>query len=249
MKSPDNIQIYAYWTNEINSEEIHEFIKIKNTVFSRKFNFKKFEIKFLKNIYGPSIIVLAYSKNQCIGARAFWRNDLNGILSYQPTDSAVLKEYRGKGIFSSMTRAALSELNDTEYIYMYPNDNSLGAYKRLGWNVVNHKKYKIYNPYKDKNEIDKIDDEYFEWMLSSESEKIYYTVKKGIYYLIYKRKYNFYLIVSEIEKNDIKNLKRALFPILLIYTENGKFGRGVVTTTRNIPLEKEIPIYKMDTLF
>lgn len=249
MKFPDNVEVYTYWTNEIKSNEIQEFIKIKNAVFSRKFNYEKFNIKFLENIYGPSIIVLAYLNKKCVGARAFWRNDIDGVLSYQPTDSAVLKEYRGMRIFSSMTQAALCELNDTEYIYMYPNDNSLGAYKRLSWNVVDHKKYKIYNPFKDSEEIEKIDTEYLDWMLSSESENIYYTVSKGVYYLIYKRKYNLYLVISVINKSYIKDLKKALFPILLVYTKDGRFGRGIVTTTRNIPLEKDIPIYKMDTLF
>ena len=45
------------------------------------------------------------------------------ILSYQPCDTAVLKEFRGRGIFTKMSLIALEKTKGA-FIYNYPNENS-----------------------------------------------------------------------------------------------------------------------------
>src|SRR5690625_2869954 len=249
MKCSDEVKIYTYWSNEIQDETIKDFIKIKNDVLNSEFNYESFEVKYKENIYGPSVIVLAYSKNECVGIRAFWRNDLEGIESYQPCDSGVLLDYRGLGTFGRMTRAAFKEVNEEVYIYSFPNDNSLMAYKKLGWGISEHKKYRVFNSFKDLDLVDMIESDYLEWLLSSENEKLYYYKKRDFYYLLYRRKYNFYLVVGKIHENYIGNLVKAKYPILLVYAVDGRFGRGVVTVIKNIPIEKKVTIFKFDTLF
>jgi len=249
VKYSDEVEIFTYWTNEIDIKTIEDFIKVKGEVFNRDFNYKDFEVKYLNNIYGPSVVVLAYFEDECIGIRAFWRNDLSVTESYQPCDTGVLLNYRGMGVFSRMTKAALKKVNDKVYIYNFPNDNSLEAYKKIGWGISEHKKYRVFNSFKDVNLIDMIESKYLEWLLSSENEKLYYYKIRDIYYLLYRRKYNLYLVVGKIDGNYIGNLVKAKYPILLVYAVDGRFGRGVVTVTKNIPIEKKVPIFKFDTLF
>ena len=249
MKERHEVEICTYWSDKIKEEKIKKFLKVHQHVFNSNFNRKDYETKFNENIYGESIITLAYVNGKCVGSRAFWRNDIDGVRSFQPTDSAVFKEYRGMGIHSKMTMSATNELKDKEYIYMYPNDNSLGVYKRLGWNVVDHKKYRLFNFKRDNNDIETIDREYLKWMLSSKNNKLKYIVKNDQYYLVRKRKYNLYLVIAKIDIEFVYNLKKAKYPILLVYANDGKYGRGIVTTTRNVPLEKKVPLHKMDTLF
>lgn len=253
MKSLGEIKIDLFWTDNITKKAIKDFIKVQNEVFNADFNENKFYKKYIKNIYGPSIIVLAYKGGICVGARAFWRNDINDLKAYQPCDTAVLSEYRGHGIFREMTCEALKIIDGDTLIYNFPNDNSYPGYLKMGWKLYNKKKYKLYNPFKDYNLVDKIEKKYLKWVLDGLdldfNKSLYYTRIMNSYYLIKRRKGNLYVIIGEIDEESTFYLSKAKFPICLIYSDQGHFGRGLVTVTRNLKREIYIPIYKIDTIF
>ncbi len=253
MATVKDVNVKYFWTDEMSTDAMNDFIKVHNQVFNSSFNEHKFGRKYKKNIYGSSIIVLAYLGNKCVGARAFWRNDLDGLKAYQPGDTAVLKEYRGFGIFTKMTYKALEVAGDDALIYNFPNDNSLPGYLKMGWDLHSRKRYKIYNPLIDYKDVDKIESDYMDWLLIDKdldfNNSLFYSNIKGKYYLLKKRKFNLYVVIAEIDKEYAYFFRKAIFPICLHHSLKGYFGRGLVTVTRNFKEEIDIPLYKMDTIF
>ena len=83
-----DIQYIGKFTNEINEKEKEYFLYVFNTVFNLDYNLKWFDWKYLDNPYGESYIVFAYDNENIAGIRAFWRNDIDNNLSYQPCDTA-----------------------------------------------------------------------------------------------------------------------------------------------------------------
>lgn len=160
-----DISIKAYWTNNIDEKAISDFIWIHNNVFKSNFNECKFNRKYKKNIYGPSIVVLAYINKRCVGARAFWRNDIGNLKAYQPCDTGVLAPYRGLGIFTKMTFKAIDVVGKNVLIYNFPNNHSYPGYLKMGWELKDIKRYKVYNPLQDYIEIDKLPDDYLTWLV------------------------------------------------------------------------------------
>lgn len=247
------VKIDVIWSNNINKNAINDFLEVHREVFSSNYNENKFHRKFTENIYGPSIIVLAYIGNKCVGARAFWRNNLDGLKAYQPGDTAVLKEYRGFGIFTKMTYKALEVIGDDTLVYNFPNDNSLPGYLKMGWDFHSRKRYKFYNPFKDYKEVDRIENDYMNWLLTDKDldfdDSLFYTKINGEYYLLKKRKFNLYVIIAKLDKVYISYFQKAKFPICLCHSLKGYVGRGLVTVTRNINEDINIPLYKIDTIF
>ncbi|MCC5803217.1 GNAT family N-acetyltransferase [Rossellomorea vietnamensis] len=255
MKNDQDISIQLYYTNDINSAKINDFINLHNKVFQSNFNEQQYKKKYINNIYGPSIIVLSYVNNKCAGARAFWRNDLENLKAYQPCDTAVLDTYRGLGIFTKMTFRALEEIDKGAFVYNFPNDNSYPGYLKMGWKLKDKKRYKLYNPLTDNKTIDKLPNKYARWLIEGSKEvfndSVYYLYTGGHYYLVKKKKFNLFVIIAEIEKEVTTFLKKAYFPIILCYSTKGYLGRGLYTVIKNTNSEISIniPLYKIDTIF
>jgi hypothetical protein len=240
-------------TNKISKKQINDFIEVQKKVFNSNYEFEKFKCKYINNIFGSSILSITYINQRPIAARAFWRNDLSGKKAFQPCDTAVLKQYRGRGIFTKMNQKILDFLEDKISIYNFPNDNSLPGYLKMGWEVSQKKRYKIFNPFKDRKEINSIEDnDYIKWLLSSTKlydNNIFYTKTFGNSYLLKKHTANIYIIIGKINNELINNFQKIFFPILLTYSKKGYIGRGLVTVTKNISENIDIPIFKIDTLF
>lgn len=253
MKPSKDIKLVEIWTNNIVKEEIIDFVNTQESVFRNCYSVEKFQKKYLDNIYGESLIVLAYLDNKCIGAMAFWRNDIEGMKAYQPCEMAVLNDYRGYGIFAKMNAKGLNYIDEDALLYNFPNDNSLPYYQKISWKIHSRKRYKIYNPIADSKEIMKIDQNYLNWLLNDTNTKnvdlLKYICLNKKYYLLKKRTKNVFIIIGEIERESTFFLLRAKLPILLHYSNKGYIGRGIVTVTRNDNNEINIPLYKIGPLF
>lgn len=251
MKKSDSIQFKLYWTNQLDDSSKHDFIEVHRKVFNSSFDEETFIRKYFDNIYGDSIIVLSYIENQCIAARAFWRNDINGIKAFQPCDTAVLSEHRGKGLFKKMNLKALEAIDEDTLVYNFPNENSYSGYLKMGWKEKDKKRYKIFNWSKDP--VDRIDRKYLAWLLGDKNNKsrtsLYRFSIKDKTYLLKKQRFNIYFVMGGIDKEDALNLNIPKFPICFNYSVKGYLGRGLVTVTRNGSNSIDIPVYKIDTLF
>jgi hypothetical protein len=96
--------------------------------------------KHLENPFGPSPMWIARAGDRVVGFRAFLRWQLllpNGrvIAAARAVDTATDPEFRARGIFTSLTLAALDSLRDegVEIVFNTPNQQSLPGYVRMGW--------------------------------------------------------------------------------------------------------------------
>lgn len=253
MKPFKDINLEVIWTNNIRKEEIINYVNIQYNVFKSGYSVEKFKKKYHDNIYGDSLIILAYLDNQCVGAMAFWRNDIEGVKAYQPCEMAVSNDYRGYGIFSKMNNKGLNYIEEDTLLYNFPNDNSLPFYQKIGWTIHSRKRAKIYNPITNSKEIMKIDEKYLEWLLNDTNSKnidlLKYICLNKKYYLLKKKKKNIYLIIGEIPKESTLFISKAKLPLLLHYSSKGYIGRGIVRVTRTDNKELNIPLYKIGPLF
>jgi GNAT superfamily N-acetyltransferase len=99
--------------------------------------------KHVDNPYGESPVLLAFDDEKLIGLRAFmrwkWRMNDTVYPAFRAVDTATHPDYRGKGIFSKLTKQLISELSLSEppsFIYNTPNDQSKPGYLKMGWQVL-----------------------------------------------------------------------------------------------------------------
>jgi GNAT superfamily N-acetyltransferase len=132
----------------VNSSElpsIDKIIDLLSLVFpNSNHTVDSFKWKHIENPYGPSIITYALHNNKVIGVRPLWKCNLiyNGAMysGYQPCDTVVHPDYRGKGIFTKMTIQALNFAVDAgaDIIFNFPNNQSAPGYKKLGWTQLDN---------------------------------------------------------------------------------------------------------------
>lgn len=246
-------------SSEVDEKFKTDFLSVSRQVFgeSSMMNTDIFNTQFIDNIYGESILVVVYSGDTPVGARSFWRNDIDGHKAYQPGSTAVIKEYRGRGIFKTMTNLALEKVEKDDLIYNFPNENSYPQYLKLGWKdyasyrkniFINVNSYKAANP-----QI--IDDGYLKWWIKPKGN-LYVYYRNNEPFLVKKKRFNIYLIVGRInvEQASCFPLLLSKIPVLLYYYGSETFYNKkwrptkVVIKYNNQKINIDIPFYKLDAL-
>lgn len=100
-----------------------------------------FRWKHFENPFGPSFMLLAEADDRIVGLRAFmrWRfttgdRDLTAV---RAVDTATHPDYQGRGIFSTLTLAAIDALRgEVDLVFNTPNEKSLPGYLKMGWSRV-----------------------------------------------------------------------------------------------------------------
>lgn len=99
--------------------------------------------KHIDNPFGVSPVLLAFDGDKLIGLRAFmrwqWKYQGTVLPAFRAVDTGTHPDYRGKGIFSRLTKQLIAELKETEpssFIYNTPNDKSKPGYLKMGWQVL-----------------------------------------------------------------------------------------------------------------
>lgn len=100
-----------------------------------------FRWKHLENAFGRSFMIIAESEGRIVGFRALmrWRFEVGGrtVEAVRPVDTVTHPDFRGRGVFSMLTRTALDSLQDeVDLVFNTPNPNSLPGYVKMGWHVV-----------------------------------------------------------------------------------------------------------------
>jgi GNAT superfamily N-acetyltransferase len=101
-----------------------------------------FAWKHLDNPFGPSPAWVATDGHRIVGFRTMlrWRFliDDQPVAAVRAVDTATHPDYQGRGIFSRLTRQALSELESqgVACVFNTPNAQSLPGYLKMGWQVV-----------------------------------------------------------------------------------------------------------------
>ena len=255
----NNIEkVLLRWTDSISDEEIEDFLSVQRRVFGKEsIGIDSFNLKYKNNIYGESLIIIIYVDHSPIAARAFWRNDINGGIAFQPCDTAVLASFRGKGLFYRMTILAREEVlkrHTDALIYNYPNRNSYHGYLNLNWSLRKQWFYRIFFPTKfNVSQIESLDSAYFNWWIRGNPQKKICAKKIGRRCLIVSpiRK-NIYGIIGQVMEEDIHDLKRIYSPVLVYKSaDKGLFSKFFNITNLVVfgdDVVNTIPYYKMDAI-
>lgn len=92
--------------------------------------------------FGPSPVLLAESRGEIVGLRAFLRWRLRSgerdVEAVRAVDTATHPDWRGRGIFTRLTRelAALEAERGTAFVFNTPNHSSGPGYLKMGWRRV-----------------------------------------------------------------------------------------------------------------
>lgn len=248
----ENIIYDIRWSNNLDEKFINDFRNVCSTVFKNKFTREEFNRKFINNIYGPSVLVVVYIDDIPSAARALWRNDINNQEAYQPGDTCVMENCRGKGIFSIMTQKSIAYLPNTAIIYNFPNQNSYHGYIKMGWKLVNNyyrKLFLSYKKYKKEHPI-KMSRDYAQWWISGRN--LYYTKKAGHYFLLWKdHRPMCYHVFAETDKEIAIKFPHIRFAIFFYESSQktwyGKYFAPGHVVSRNSDTTY-IPIWKIDAI-
>lgn len=240
------------WSNAVDEKFSQDFRQVCSTVFNNDFSQELFDRKFIQNIYGPSVLVVVYIDDVPSAARALWRNDIDGKEAYQPGDTCVMENCRGKGVFSVMTRKSIAYLPDSAIIYNFPNPNSYPGYIKMGWNLLHN--YNVclltnYDAYKKEHPF-MMDANYANWWVKGRN--LTYTKRFGHYFLLQKdHRPLCYRILAEVNEQTAKMFPHTRCGLFFYKSErqtwyNKRFALAHVVT-RNPEIEY-IPTWKIDAV-
>ena len=238
------IQIECCWTDSPSAQLKHDFISLANTVFGAFVTESYYQAKFEDNVYGPSLLCIAYLDGQPVGADVMWRNDLEKVKAYQTVDTCVLEQFRGKGLFKKMTRWELDLLGKDTLVYGFPNENSYPGYVKMGWHVQ-----RLYKTICLCMKQGHVDHEYASWWLKAQSG-ISYVNKNGKYYLIRKKQNPVATLIGQVDETTAR-----LFPEseAVRLFQCFKTKSSIYNKNKSIPLVcnqigVEIPYWKIDAI-
>ncbi len=124
-----------------NDENFWElYAELLSQTFKKEITKEHLKKKHKENPLGMSIVAKAMDGDKLAGARAFWYMFYEDGNVYQPCDTVTDTSYRRQGIFTKLTLACLSQLNDNDYVLNFPNNNSLSGYLNLGWGLYSENK-------------------------------------------------------------------------------------------------------------
>lgn len=98
--------------------------------------------KHHENPFGPSPVLLAEADGMPVGLRVFlrWEWSAGGrrFQAVRAVDTATHPDWRGRGIFSTLTRTLVDELEGegVHFVFNTPNERSRPGYLKMGWQVV-----------------------------------------------------------------------------------------------------------------
>ncbi len=241
------------WSNELDDRFIDDFCAVERQVFGSKYSEKTFQKKYIRNPYGPSVVVVVYMEQKPVAARALWRNDIEGRMAFQPCDTCVMEACRGKGIFSEMTARSMAMLPESAMVYNFPNLNSRPGYMKMGWQV--HKRYReclllSLKKYLKLHPL-MMDDLYFDWWVNKET---HYAKKMGGRYFLVSRsksKSFLYFVRAEISERAASSLRKAGMGLFFYKDEKRTFYNKSLPdfwiVSKGQP-DVDIPSWKMDVV-
>lgn len=247
-----DIKYVCRWSTELTPPLIEDFTFVLENVWKKEFNHDTFLFRYLNNIYGPSLLVIAYCNELPVGTQAFWRNDIDNRVAYQANDGAVLELYRGNGLLGKMIQKGMEILGTDVLLYSYTNNKSKKSFLRLGWEVTSSYPIRpvLYNCHYYDQDPQKVDYEYANWYLRKKKH-ITYVERNNRYYLVIPTTHRYIsIVISCCDKTTAMLFSKQRGFRLLIYQKQSnsidseKKGNLVVWGYRG----EIIPIWKCDAI-
>lgn len=193
----EKVEYVLKWSDSIDEEFFEDFLSVEDSVFGGMTR-DIYERKIKCNIYGVSLMTVAYYDGKPIAADLMLRNDIDGTMAYETVDTCVLDEYRGLGIFSTITKNEVQEItmkNGDVLIYGFPNSQSFPGYVKMGWKIqckYNPAPFLCVKKYNAEQPI-LIDKGYASWLSTSGRNYYCYSVRNN-YYLLMKGKKRYQMV-------------------------------------------------------
>lgn len=136
---------------QANSADRDKILQLLNSVFSEQQRTTSqrdtiyWNWKFGNSPFGKSILTVAESEGKIVAVANLWPWEFvvrgKTIKAFQPCDSVVSAEARGKGLFRKLRAYSLEEIinseNNVSFLFNFPNKQSISSYLSLGWDFVN----------------------------------------------------------------------------------------------------------------
>lgn len=94
------------------------------------------------NPFGPSPVLVAEAEGRLVGLRAFlrwrWQSGATAVPAVRAVDTATHPDWRGRGLFSALTRRLLNRVaaEGTAFVFNTPNRASGAGYRKMGWQTL-----------------------------------------------------------------------------------------------------------------
>ena len=98
--------------------------------------------KHVANPFGLSPVLTAHADDQLVGLRVFmrwvWQSAAERVPSVRAVDTATHPEFRGRGIFRTLTLRLVEDMQreGIGFVYNTPNEFSRPGYLKMGWEEV-----------------------------------------------------------------------------------------------------------------
>lgn len=95
-----------------------------------------------RNPFGPSPVRVAEAEGEIVALRAFlrwsFRQGKREISAVRAVDTATRVDWRGRGLFTRLTRELAEELQEegVRLVFNTPNERSRPGYRKMGWHKV-----------------------------------------------------------------------------------------------------------------
>lgn len=212
--------------------------------------------KYKKNIFGKAIIHVIEDETDMLAIGTMWpwefKTRASALKAFQLCDTVVSEKARGKGLFSMLNFARIEYAKEkgADFIYNFPNMNSLPGYLKMGWSFLGNLQWhiKVLKPLNffyyilDKSQAAKINiPEHFkitnqnlDFLLKNTfSSNIEVNKKKGYYEWRYKmhpsREYG---IIS------VKNSRKFAFSIFTLSKKNNAIEMIIVDNSGDSTLNR-----------
>lgn len=251
----NSIEIRTIWSDVISPSEIEDFRYVVNTVFDPFCTMEYFHRKYFENIYGPSLIYIAYLDAKPVGAFALWRNDVGGRKAYCQAETCILDSCSVPGLFASIIRLkSIFATENNAMIFSFPNGNSFPGYKGMGWDITPFYKCPLFYrfryfaiPLLFFRSVPKINKEHALWWLQ-------FRIRKGVcrykllgrYYLVKRGSKKRVCVLGRVDKDTAMAFPKLEQPygVWFFYTPKaGLFGKrfgyinGISYNTKNVDYE------------
>lgn len=98
--------------------------------------------KYRDSVFGNAVLHIIESEDEILASGTLWPFEFvykgQVLKAFQPCDTIVVEKARGKGFFRKMNEAriAYSKEEGVDFIFNFPNQNSLPGYLKMGWRFV-----------------------------------------------------------------------------------------------------------------
>lgn len=240
------------WSTDLDEKFKADFCQVERAVFHNDYSEAYLKKKFVDNIYGPSVLEVVYIDGVPSAARALWRNDIEGKEAYQPGDTCVMDNCRGKGVFTEMTKRSISLLPEDAIIYNFPNHSSFPGYMKMGWSLLHEYGIRLFTPkrYFIEHPL-KMDNDYAKWWITGR-DNVSYINRGGSFFLVKPdRRPLFKHIIACVDEDIAKKFPKSSIGVFFYPSEKETFYNKRFMKSHVVCKNSEmnyIPTWKIDAL-